>query len=118
MKKPKISFDDLLKEYGRLGRARVAYFYARDIIEGRWPPGEEIMMESSDVMNFVHYSAHVVKGRLPDHMHNKLILHWSQDPGWKDYVRKYLDMVKLIEGGIPAEKAWDEAFSLAELETI
>jgi len=43
---------------------KYAYYYARDIIKGRWPEGEDAIKQ--DVYYAYHYAEGVIKGRWPE----------------------------------------------------
>ena len=41
-----------------------AYWYARDVIKGRWPDAESVIMTSPEWVYW--YASHVIKGRWPE----------------------------------------------------
>jgi len=63
-----------------------SYYYAKDVIKGRFILGEPAI--SKDAYWSYCYAKNVIKGRLPDFMHNALLL--SND----EYVKKYIKFIK------------------------
>jgi len=59
-----------------------SYWYARDVIKGRFILAEPNI--SKDVQCGYWYAIDVIKGRLPDFMHNQMI--FSNDKYAKEYV--------------------------------
>lgn len=71
----------------------VSLSYAKDVIKGRWEPGEEAISSSTEYMYL--YAKDVIGGRLPDPLHNKMVL--SESDEWtKKYfkAKKYRHMKK------------------------
>ena len=63
-----------------------AYFYARDIIKGRWIEAEQYIINDSYLTYC--YATNVIKGKLPELMHNAMLIH-------ADYWAKlYFDLIK------------------------
>jgi len=60
-----------------------SYYYARDVIKGRWELGEAVI--SKNTQYSYGYAIGIIKGRLPDFMHNALLL--SNDEFAKEYVK-------------------------------
>jgi len=68
-----------------------SYFYARDVIKGRWIEAEDIIMTESE--DSYLYARDVIKGKLPEKMHNMMLLFAIKNPNsW--YVRKYFEYIK------------------------
>ena len=63
-----------------------AYLYARDVIQGRWIEGENIIATNSGWAYL--YALDIIKGKLPENMHNMMILHAD------DYAKKYFNFIK------------------------
>ena len=56
-----------------------AYQYARDLIKKRWIEAENII--STDSWYAYLYAENVIQGKLPENMHNAMLLyadHWSK----------------------------------------
>jgi len=67
--------------------------YAVKVLKSRFPAGEKAI--SSDPEYCLAYSLLVLKrGRLPDFMHNKMLLHAIKDPDDK-HVKRYLKFKKV-----------------------
>jgi hypothetical protein len=66
--------------------ARAACRYARDVVKGRWEAGESVIAACTHSM--LRYADEVLKGRLPDHLHNRMVL-GDANEDVKAYVRKY-----------------------------
>jgi hypothetical protein len=62
--------------------------YARDLIQGRWIEAENIISTNSQHAYF--YVKYVIKGKLPENMHNAMILHADQ------WAKKYFNFIKNI----------------------
>ena len=61
-----------------------AYYYARHIINGRWPEGEKAIASSPD---WAYYYAHdIIKGRFPEG--EKAI---ASDPKWASAYKEFLN---------------------------
>jgi len=63
-----------------------AYYYARDIIKGRWKEAESIIINNS--FYAFYYALDVIKGKLPENMHNAMLLHADL------YAKKYLNYIE------------------------
>jgi hypothetical protein len=70
---PEIAFDyatDVIEGRFPQGEAAIAknpelaYYYARDVIEGRWPEGEAAI--AKDPVWACYYARYVIKGRFPE----------------------------------------------------
>lgn len=73
--------------------AECSYEYALDIVEGRWEQGEEAI--SSSPMFMYLYAKDVIGGRLPDPLHNKMVmLNYSDDAD--EWVKKYCKAKKYM----------------------
>jgi len=84
---------DIIKgrwEKGELDISKDAYYsycYAIEVIKGRWELGEAAI--SKDARYSSHYAKHVIKGRLPDFMHNQMILDNNE------YAKDYIEFVDI-----------------------
>jgi hypothetical protein len=63
-----------------------AYFYARDVIQGRWIEAENIISTNSYCTYL--YAKNVIKGKLPENMHNAMLIHAD------GYAKEYFDYIK------------------------
>jgi len=61
--------------------------YARYVIKGRWEPGEDAISSSTEYMYL--YANDVIDGRLPDSLHNKMVL-----AGSDEWTKKYFKAKK------------------------
>jgi len=52
--------------------------YAEDIIKGRWIEAEDVIM--TNAAHSYYYARETIKGKLPDKMHNMMILYAIKDP--------------------------------------
>ena len=68
-----------------------SYFYARDVIEGRWIEAEDIIMTDSE--DSYLYARDVIKGKLPEKMHNMMLLYAIKDPNDR-FVKAYFEYIK------------------------
>jgi len=68
-----------------------AYIYAENIIKSRWIEAEDVIMTDSSPC--FAYAEYVTKGKLPEKMHNMMILHAIKDPN-DYYVKKYFEFIK------------------------
>jgi len=59
-----------------------SYWYAKDVIKGRFISGEAVISKNARYSYW--YALYVIKGRLPDFMHNALLL--SNNEFAKEYV--------------------------------
>jgi len=62
-----------------------SYWYAKYAIKGRWELGEPAI--SQDAYSSYWYAIEVIEGRLPDFMHNQMIL------GNNEYTKKYIEFI-------------------------
>jgi hypothetical protein len=62
-----------------------AYYYARDIIKGRWIEAEQYIINDSEIAFW--YARDVIKGKLPENMHNAMIIHADY------YAKRYFDLI-------------------------
>lgn len=67
--------------------------YARSIVRGRWEAGEEAIGESPELMYL--YAKDVFKGRLPDALHNKMVMLSYSDQA-DEFVTKYCKAKKYM----------------------
>ena len=49
-----------------------AYYYAKEIIQGRWEEAEEVFFK--DIFYVFLYAKDVIKNKLPEIMHNKMLI--------------------------------------------
>jgi hypothetical protein len=63
-----------------------AYYYAQNIIKGRWIEAENIISTNSCCTYW--YAEDIIKGKLPENMHNMMILHAD------DYAKQYFKLMK------------------------
>ena len=63
-----------------------AYMYARDVIQNRWIEAEDIISTSSCYT--YRYSRDVIQGKLPEDMHNVMLLHADH------YAKLYFNLIK------------------------
>jgi len=68
-----------------------SYLYARDIIKGRWVEAEDIIMTHPQYAYL--YALFVIDGKLPEKMHNMMILYAIKDPNHL-YVKDYFKYIK------------------------
>jgi len=67
-----------------------AYLYASEVIKGRWIEAEDIIMTHPG--RCFNYAKYVIKGKLPEKMHNMMLLYAIKDPN--DYVKSYFEFIK------------------------
>ena len=65
--------------------------YAKNIIKGRWIEAEDVIMNSSYCASC--YARHVIGGKLPEKMHNMMILHAIRDSN-DSHVKEYFEFIK------------------------
>ena len=63
-----------------------SYWYARDIIKGRWIEAEQHII--NDSASVYLYARDVIKGKLPENMHNMMLLHADL------CAKEYLEFIK------------------------
>ena len=64
----------LIEDMNKQGITRALYFYARDIVKGRWPEAEPYIMEDPEWAHW--YACNVIRGRWPL---GSLIIWWLVD---------------------------------------
>lgn len=64
-------------------RAYGVWRYSADVVKGRWEEGEDHLVASTYAM--LKYAEDALKGRLPDHLHNAMVLRTPDDS-----VREYM----------------------------
>ena len=62
-----------------------AYEYAQNIIKGRWKEAENII--AKDPFYAFFYAKNIMKGKLPENMHNMMLLHADV------YAKEYLEFI-------------------------
>ena len=67
-----------------------SYLYARNVIKGRWIEAEDIIMTNSADSCF--YAINIIEGKLPDKMHNMMMLYAIKDPDI--FVKDYFKYIK------------------------
>ena len=55
-----------------------SFFYARHLIKGRWIEAEDVIM--TNAAHSYYYARETIKGKLPDKMHNMMMLYAIKDP--------------------------------------
>jgi hypothetical protein len=63
-----------------------AYYYAQELIKGRWTEAENIIATSSERAYL--YALNIIKGKLPENMHNAMIIHADE------WAKEYFDFIK------------------------
>jgi hypothetical protein len=63
-----------------------AYFYAKDIIKGRWLEAEPFIIQDSGWA--FYYAADIIKGKLPENMHNAMLAYADT------WAKKYFNYIK------------------------
>jgi len=76
----------ILAELAIIQDAYFSYWYAIEVIEGRFELGEPVISKDSEYSYL--YAEDVIKGKLPDFMHNALLL--SNDK----FTKKYVEFIK------------------------
>lgn len=73
--------------------SRDAYRYARDIIQGRWIEAEDTIAASPYYAHL--YATNVIRGKLPELMHNQMIAHGINNPN-NHYVKCYMEFINKL----------------------
>jgi hypothetical protein len=76
----------ILGEPFDIEEAWAACRYARDVVKGRWEAGENVI--AACTYSMLRYADEVLKGRLPDHLHNRMML-GDTDEDVREYIQKY-----------------------------
>jgi len=71
----------------------LSYHYAKDIIKNRWVEAEDTII--SDPWTAYLYSLDVIKNKLPDKMHNMMILYAIKDTS-NLFVKSYFNFINEI----------------------
>ena len=66
-----------------------AFYYSLHVIKGRWIEGENIISTSSEYAYY--YAQNVIEGKLPENMHNIMILHGLNND---EYAKYYFNFIK------------------------
>jgi hypothetical protein len=69
-----------------------AYLYAKDIKRSRWIEAEDII--STELNCAYWYSRRVIKGKLPENMHNIMMLHCLNNNEW---AKRYFHFIKRLD---------------------
>jgi len=64
-----------------------SFSYAKYVIKGRWELGEPSISKDAGYYSF-YYATDVIKGKLPDFMHNQMILENNE------YAKQYIGYIK------------------------
>ena len=72
--------------------AHYSFFYAKEVIKGRWELGENAI--SQDIYFSFLYAKDVLKNKLPEIMHNKMIAYSIKDPK-KYFTNQYFEFIKI-----------------------
>jgi hypothetical protein len=67
-------------------RAYGVWRYSAEVVKGRWEEGEDHLVASTYAM--LKYAEDVLKGRLPDHLHNAMVL-TTPDDSVREYMATY-----------------------------
>jgi len=78
-------------EHVILNNAWLSYHYSKDVIKGRWIEGEDIISSLSRT-NY-YYAIHVIEGKLPEKMHNMMILYAIKDSN-DSCTKAYFEFIK------------------------
>jgi len=70
---------------------RYANLYARNIIKKRWLKAENVIM--THPMHSYLYAFHITKGKLPEKMHNMMILHAIEEPNSYS-IKQYFEFIR------------------------
>jgi len=68
-----------------------SYRYALNVVKGRWIEAEDIIMNDSIYSSY--YAVNVIEGKLPEKMHNMMILHAIKNPN-DIWVKEYFEFIK------------------------
>jgi hypothetical protein len=72
--------------------ARYSFFYAKEVVKGRWELGENAIIQDT-YFSFL-YAKDVLKNKLPEPMHNKMIAYAIKDPT-KYFTQQYFEFIKI-----------------------
>lgn len=68
--------------------AKFSWLYAANLIQGRWIEAEDVI--STDPFFAYYYAQDIIKGKLPENMHNAMLLHSMSDSEFeKEYAEMY-----------------------------
>jgi len=68
-----------------------AYLYSKNVIKDRWIEAEDIIMKDLD--SSYRYAKYVIKGKLPNKMHNTMLFCAMEDPS-NDYLKRYFEFIQ------------------------
>ena len=71
-----------------------AYKYARYFLKNRFELGEEEIGNSIEYSYY--YAVNVIKNKLPDKMHNKMLGHALEQPE-NEFIKKYFEWIKTVD---------------------
>ena len=80
-----------------LGNPFFAYLYSKNIIKDRWIEAEDIIMKDLDSSS--RYAQYVIKGKLPNKMHNTMLFCAMEDPS-NGYLKRYFEFIHDSTGSI------------------
>jgi len=63
-----------------------SFYYAKNVIKGKWELAEPTI--SKDAQYSYYYAKYVIEGKLPDFMHNQMILNNNE------YTKYYIEFIK------------------------
>jgi hypothetical protein len=63
-----------------------AFYYAKNIIKGRWIEAEKYIIKSPCYAYL--YARYIIKGKLPENMHNAMLIYAD------DYAKEYFNYIK------------------------
>ena len=69
-------------EYIILADPWYSFLYAAHVIEGQWKEAEDVIMD--DPQASFYYSKDVIEGKLPDKMHNRMLLYAIEKSSYLD----------------------------------
>ena len=71
--------------------AKSSYLYAKNIIKNRWIEAENTIMKDTETSCL--YSMSLLKSKLPEPMHNMMLLHAIENPN-DSYIKLYFDYLE------------------------
>ena len=74
-----------------------AYLYSKNVIKDRWIEAEDTIMKDLD--SSYRYARYVIKGKLPNKMHNTMLFCAMEDPS-NDYLKRYFEFIHDSTGSI------------------
>ncbi len=72
---------------------KFSWLYAMQQIKGRWIEAEDVI--STDPFFTYYYAQDLINGKLPENMHNAMLLHFMSDNEFaKEYAEMYFEFIK------------------------